>query len=356
MLVRPASVREAAAPRPRACQFRPREQLPTRRACAWFQRAASSTLLPEPHHGLGMTKKEYIPQLDRPTTVVLGELIFVKLREGRSQPLLHLSRERHTSVLPVDGNKLCEFIGTLEDACERLRHRRTVRLMTRHFADDQKRRVTQLHLLARLNGKGSHLLGPNLRHSLGDASGDLDPVLVELALPKETRKHRAAQLHLRRDVACGRVLVRARCSVEIQCVQSGHVFLTFNARRLRHQRLRMNSSSSVFMYASLPGIQDRTNPSPDSRRACNSSFSRPSNRPPIAQHVSGAPIFRSAAKTFGGKDSAPRSGIMNSRSRKPDFRWSNSPINLRRFFASPMKPRNLSFLLTSTNPFTNASS
>src|SRR5208282_3860131 len=47
-------------------------------------------------------------------------------------------------------------------------------------------------------------------------AGDLDPVLVELALPKETRKHRAPQLHLRRDVACGRALVRVRCSVEIQ--------------------------------------------------------------------------------------------------------------------------------------------
>ena len=103
-------------------------------------------------------------------------------------------------------------------------------------------------------------------------------------------------------MTCGRALVCARRSVEIQCVQSSHVFLTFNARRLRHQRRRMNSSSSVFMYASLPGYRTEQISSPDSRRACNSSFSRPSNRPPIAQHVSGAPIFRSAAKTFCGKN------------------------------------------------------
>src|ERR1700722_5462882 len=111
-----------------------------------------------------MAEEEYIPQLDGPATVILSELILVKLREGRGQPLFDLARERHTSVLPVDGNKLCKFIGTLEDACERLRHRRTVRLMTRHFADEQKRRVRQLHLLASLNGKCSPLLGRNLRH------------------------------------------------------------------------------------------------------------------------------------------------------------------------------------------------
>src|SRR5581483_6567990 len=305
---------------------------------------------------LGVAEEKHVPQFDGPATVILGELVFIKLRESCRESLLHLTGERHTPVLPVHGNELSELVSTLDHASERFRHRRAVRLVARHFADEQKRRVAQLHLLAGLDSKRSHLVGRNLGHQLGDAAGDLDSVLVELALPKQAGEHRAPQLHLGRDVPCRCTLVRARCSVEIQCVQSGHVFLTFNARRLRHQRRRMNSSSSVFMYASLPGIQDRTNPSPDSRSACNSSFSCPSNRPPIAQHVSGAPIFRSAAKTFGSKDPAPRSGIMNSRSRKPDFKWSNSPINLRRFFALPRKPRNLSCLLTSTNPLTNASS
>src|SRR5262249_7513962 len=54
------------------------------------------------------------------------------------------------------------------------------------------------------------------------AAGDLDSVLVELALPKQACEHRAPQLQLWRDVPRRRALVRARCGVEIECVETGH--------------------------------------------------------------------------------------------------------------------------------------
>jgi hypothetical protein len=57
--------------------------------------------------------------------------------------------------------------------------------MTRHLADEEKRRVTQLHLLAGLGGKRSDLLGRDLGHQFGNATGDLDSLLVELLLSEE---------------------------------------------------------------------------------------------------------------------------------------------------------------------------
>ena len=47
---------------------------------------------------------------------ILGELVLIKLWEHRSQPLLRLAGERHAPVLPVDGDKLGKFVGTLDDA------------------------------------------------------------------------------------------------------------------------------------------------------------------------------------------------------------------------------------------------
>ncbi len=139
-----------------------------------------------------MAEEEHVPQLDRPAAVVLGELILIKLRKRCRQALLHLTRKRHTSVLPVNGDELGELVGTLDDAGKCLRHEGAVRLVASHLADKQKRRVTQLHPLASFNGKRSHLLGLDLGNELGNAAGDLDSVLIKLALPKQARQHRAA--------------------------------------------------------------------------------------------------------------------------------------------------------------------
>ena len=95
-----------------------------------------------------------------------------------------------------------------------------MRRVTRHLAHEQQRRVTQLHLLAGLDGKRGNLLRRNLGHQFGNAAGDLDAVLVELSLPKQASQHRAAQLQLQRDVTGRRSLVGT--GAEIQCVESGH--------------------------------------------------------------------------------------------------------------------------------------
>ena len=91
-----------------------------------------------------------------------------------------------------------------------------MRGVTRHLAHEQQRRVTQLHLLARLDGKRGHLLGCDLGHEFRDAAGDLDAVLVELALPEQASQHRAPQLQFRRDVAGRRTFVRARTEVQVE--------------------------------------------------------------------------------------------------------------------------------------------
>jgi len=94
--------------------------------------------------------------------------------------------------------------------------------MTRHLPHQQQRRVTQLHLLARLHCKPGHFFGRDLRHQFCDASGDLHAILIELALPEQASQHRALQLQLRRDVARRRTLMRPRPEVQLQHVQSSH--------------------------------------------------------------------------------------------------------------------------------------
>ena len=160
-----------------------------------------------------MTQKQDIAQLDRPAPVVLGQSVLIKLRESRGQSLLHLSRERNPPVLPVDGHKLGQLVGALDHALQRLRHHRTMRLVTRHLPHQQQRRVTQLHLLARFHRTRRHLLSSNLRYQLRDAASDLNAVLVELRFPKHARQNRAPQLKLSGDVAGRRAFMRTRPEV-----------------------------------------------------------------------------------------------------------------------------------------------
>src|SRR5215469_18884352 len=83
---------------------------------------------------LGVAEEEHIPQLDGPATIVLGELVLIKLRESCRKPLLHLTGEWHTPVLPVHGNEFGELICTLDHTSKRLRYRGAVRFVARHFA------------------------------------------------------------------------------------------------------------------------------------------------------------------------------------------------------------------------------
>ena len=68
----------------------------------------------------------------------------------------------------------------------------TVRLLSRHLADKQKRRMTQLHFSTSLDSKRGHLFRRNLWYELSNTPGDLDSVLVELAFPEQAGEHRTA--------------------------------------------------------------------------------------------------------------------------------------------------------------------
>src|SRR5579871_2209352 len=146
---------------------------------------------PLPHFGLrlvarlGVGEKQHIAQLDGSAAIVLRQSVLIELGESSRQPLLHLSRERHTPILPVDGDKLSKFVGTLDDLRERLGNEAAMSGMTRHLPHEQQRSMAQLHLCASLDGERGHFFGPNLGDEPRDAARDLDSVLIELALDRK---------------------------------------------------------------------------------------------------------------------------------------------------------------------------
>jgi hypothetical protein len=85
--------------------------------------------------------------------------------------------------------------------------------------------VTEPHLVARLDGQRGDTLGLDLGDEFCDAAGDLDAVLVELALPEQAGENGTTQLQFVRDVTRGRALVGAQSVSEIQQVESGHFSL-----------------------------------------------------------------------------------------------------------------------------------
>jgi hypothetical protein len=95
-------------------------------------------------------------------------------------------------------------------------------LMPRHLADDEQRRVTQLHHLARLDGKRGDPRRWHLRHQRLDALGDGDAVLVKLVLPQKAVHERALQLHLGREAPAARALMGESAH---DLVQADHVGL-----------------------------------------------------------------------------------------------------------------------------------
>src|SRR5262249_20870766 len=137
----------------------------------------------------GVAEEQHVAQLDRPATVILGELVLIKLWECRRESLLYLAGKRHTSILPVNGNELGEFVSTLDNGRERVAHQMTLRLLPRHLADNQKWCMTQLHSSTSLDSKRGHLFRHDLWYELSNAPGDLDSVLVELAFPQQAGEH-----------------------------------------------------------------------------------------------------------------------------------------------------------------------
>ena len=194
-------------------------------------------------HGLGVREEQHVAQLDYAGAIVLGQRVLVELGERRSQSLLHLRGERLAAILPINGKKLRQFIGALDHARQRLRHQTAMRRVTRHLANEQQWSMTQLHLLARLNGERGNLRGFDARNQRSDAIGNGHAILVELVLPQHVGQHGAPQLRFRADLRSGRALMRpqgrARESkvAKLQNILAGHIAAPFQAAGLCQLRL-----------------------------------------------------------------------------------------------------------------------
>src|SRR5215472_909828 len=156
---------------------------------------------------LGVDEEQHVPDPHRAVAVVLRELIGVELGKCPRQALLDLRRDGLPLALllgtervgPVDRKQLRHLVGTLDHPLQRVGDEGAVLLVPRHLADDEQRRMPQLHHLARLDGECRDPLGVDLRHQRLDAVGDGDAVLIELILPEEAVHQRALQLHLGRE-------------------------------------------------------------------------------------------------------------------------------------------------------------
>jgi hypothetical protein len=93
--------------------------------------------------------------------------------------------------------------------------------------------VTQLHLLARLDGKRRNTRRLDSGNEVADATRNLYPVLVELALPQHAGLNAAAQRLLRVKGDGRRALMRAEevphrsQMTQLQNVQTRHGFSPF---------------------------------------------------------------------------------------------------------------------------------
>ena len=174
-----------------------------------------------------MHQEQYVPDSDRAVAIVLGELIGVELRHRARQALLDLRRDRlplallHRSqrVGPVDREQLGHFVGTLNDAHQRIGDQPAMRGVARHFPQHEQRRVAQLHVLARGYRERGDALGLDARHELLDAVGDGNAVLVELILPEEAVHQRALQLVGGRERLGRRAFPR---EYALELVERGH--------------------------------------------------------------------------------------------------------------------------------------
>jgi hypothetical protein len=174
-----------------------------------------------------MREEENVAQTYDSCAIILSKRVLVELAERGSQALLHLRRKRLTPAGPVNGNELRKLVGTLNDLCQSLGYKCTMRGETGHLAHQQQRGVAQLHPFAGLDCQRCHTLGGNLRHQVAYASGDQDTVLVELVFPQHAGEYRKAQRLLRRDYTSWSSLVRAqsiqvnaRTLVVLQLVQA----------------------------------------------------------------------------------------------------------------------------------------
>src|SRR5207302_1147168 len=101
-------------------------------------------------------------------TVILRELVGVELRERPRQPALHARGKRLLLLLPVERDELAEFVGALDHALECFGYERARALAARELANQEERRMAELHLVTRFAGESRH----NFRLVPGGERGD----------------------------------------------------------------------------------------------------------------------------------------------------------------------------------------
>ncbi len=179
-----------------------------------------------------MHQEQDVPDPHRTVAIVLRELIGVELGERPRQALLDLRRDGLTLALlarperirPVDRKQLGHLVGTLDHAGQRVRHQPTMRLVPRHLAQHQQRRMPQLHHLAGLDGERGRARGLDRRDQRLDAVGDGNAVLVELVLPEEAVHQRALERHFGREALAARALMGEGANDLVQTDHDGLLF------------------------------------------------------------------------------------------------------------------------------------
>src|SRR5438034_10775210 len=82
---------------------------------------------------LRVAQNQHVAELHRRFAVVLRKLVGVELRERSCQTALYARGEWLLLFLPVEGHKLAEFIGPLDDVLERFGHESAGALAAREF-------------------------------------------------------------------------------------------------------------------------------------------------------------------------------------------------------------------------------
>ena len=149
--------------------------------------------------GLRMAKEHNVPNRHSSRVLIeLCKLVLVELLESLSKALLDLVGQRLLLRLPVLGNKLTQFIGSLNNVIQRISTQLTD---TGQRHAKVQRHMTKLELVASTCRKGGHFGGINLGHKLLQSFCMSLAINIELIFKQHRSKGHTNQLLLVVDSA-----------------------------------------------------------------------------------------------------------------------------------------------------------
>src|SRR5271157_1733184 len=146
---------------------------------------------------LTVDEEHYVAQLDVLVAIVLRKLVLGELVECCRKSLLYLLRERALTAaqLVVDRHELSDFVGTLNDASERIPNEFLVLLGSQgHFINDEQWCVTKLLLFTSLDRQLCALLRRNLANQLTHQRCYVLTVRIESVFPQHASVEQAGKL------------------------------------------------------------------------------------------------------------------------------------------------------------------